>query len=181
MKRLPPDYTEERLVHELKQQSSRAFTLLYDHYSEAILGVITQIVKDKELAQDLFQDTFIKAYHKIGLFDSEKGRLFTWLINIARHTTFDEIRRNRIVIKVQINEFNQQTVDQSNYVFQKNGDTIGLTELIYSLPVDSVKIFEFIYIGGYTHTEVAEALEIPLGTVKTKVRKGLQNLRRLVQ
>jgi RNA polymerase sigma factor (sigma-70 family) len=179
VKHLPPNYTEERLVRELKQRCSRAFSLLYDHYSEALLGVITQVVKDKQLAQDIFQDSFIKVYHKIDLFDAERGRLFTWLINIARHTAFDHIRKNRNVVEMQFNEFSLQIVDKKHQVLQTNTDSIGLTELIYVLPKDTVSIFELIYFGGYTHIEVAETLGIPLGTVKTKVRKGLEDLRKL--
>jgi RNA polymerase sigma factor (sigma-70 family) len=181
VKHLPPNYTEERLVCELKQRCSRAFSILYDHYAEAMLGVIAQVVREKELAQDIFQDAFIKVYHKIDLFDPERGRLFTWLINIARYAAFDEMRKKRNVFEIQIDEFSVQIVDQKHQVLQTNADTIGLMELIYILPTDKVSIFEFIYLGGYTHAEAAEALGIPLGTVKTKVRKGLQELRKLTQ
>ena len=84
--------TEEDLVRALKDRDKIAIQALYDMYSGALLGVIFRIVQHSEVAEDLLQDTFIKIWHSADSYDSSKGRLFTWMINIARNLSIDKLR-----------------------------------------------------------------------------------------
>ena len=86
-------YSEEELVNLLKQNNKAAFSYLYDHYSGALFGIILKIVnQDEETSEDVLQDVFIKIWKKIATYDSTKGTLFTWMLNIARNTAIDKVR-----------------------------------------------------------------------------------------
>jgi len=85
-------YQEQELVSQLLQQNGQAFSYLYDNYSPALFGVINQIISDKEAAADVLQDVFVNIWKKISLYDDTKGRLFTWMLNIARNAAIDKLR-----------------------------------------------------------------------------------------
>ena len=85
-------YTEQELISLLKSRDNRAFGYLYDNYSAALFGIITQIVGDMELANDVLQEVFINVWRKIETYDPTKGRLFTWMLNIARNASIDILR-----------------------------------------------------------------------------------------
>lgn len=85
-------YSEQELVDLLQQRNEKAFSYLYDNYSVALLGIVNAIVTDKETANDVLQNVFINIWRKIESYDSSKGRLFTWMLNIARNAAIDEVR-----------------------------------------------------------------------------------------
>ena len=85
-------YTEDELVLLLKNKEQHAFNYLYDNYSPALYGIIYKMVENKELAEDILQDTFIKIWNNFSNYDSIKGRLFTWMLNITRNLTIDSLR-----------------------------------------------------------------------------------------
>ena len=85
-------YSEQELVALLKEQNNDAFNYLYDHYSGALFTIINQIVPDKDTASDVLQEVFVNVWRKIGTYDETKGRLFTWMLNIARNAAIDKVR-----------------------------------------------------------------------------------------
>lgn len=153
MKILPLNYTEEKLVAELKQGSAKAYSLLYDQYAPTLFGIISRILCDTEVAQDVLQDVFIKIHRKIGYYDNKKGRLFTWLLTIARNTAFDEMRTKQVHLS--INAVDLDTLNGQYHITHNSIDGIGLNELIRTLPSQTEKIFELIYFEGHTHVEVS--------------------------
>ena len=89
MNRVFADETE--LVMLLKQKSKVAFNYLYDNYSRALYGIILKIVETEEVAEDILQDVFVKIWNRIDSYDASKGKLFTWLLNVARNTGYSYI------------------------------------------------------------------------------------------
>src|SRR5215217_5978773 len=85
-------YGEAELVALLQSHNNQAFTYLYDHYSNALYGIINQIVPDPEFANDVLQEVFVNIWRKIDSYDDSKGRLFTWMLNIARNASIDKLR-----------------------------------------------------------------------------------------
>ena len=85
-------YSEQELLALLQQRSDHAFSYLYDNYSGALFGIINSIVPDKDTASDVLQEVFVNIWRKIESYDSSKGRLFTWMLNIARNAAIDKIR-----------------------------------------------------------------------------------------
>lgn len=171
--------TEEDLVRALKGQETIAIQALYDMYSAALLGVIFRIVQHSEIAEDLLQDTFIKIWHSAESYDSSKGRLFTWMINIARNLAIDKIRSKdfKNASKNQDLENNVDFIDlQRKVTF--NADTLGIRDMVTALKPEFNSVLNMVYFKGYTHVEAAEELNLPLGTVKTRIRMAIMELRK---
>ena len=171
--------SEEELVRALKAKETIAIQALYDMYSGALLGVISRIILQSEVAEDLLQETFIKIWNSAESYDSSKGRLFTWMMNVARNLSIDKLRSKdfRNSVKNQDIENNVDFIDaQKKVTF--NADLLGLREMVTALKPDFTRVLELVYFKGYTHIEAAEELELPLGTVKTRIRMAIMELRK---
>lgn len=171
--------SEEELVSKLKSQDTIAIQALYDMYSGALLGVISRIIPQIEVAEDILQETFIKIWNSADSYDSTKGRLFTWMMNIARNLSIDKLRSKdfKNSEKNQDIENNVDFIDaQKKVTF--NADLLGLKELVTALKPEYNDVVQMIYFKGYTHVEAAEELNLPLGTVKTRIRKAILELRK---
>lgn len=171
--------SEEDLVLALKSRETIAVQALYDMYSGALLGVISRIVLQQEIAEDLLQETFVKIWNSAEQYDASKGRLFTWMMNIARNLAIDKIRSKdyRNTSKNQDIENNVDFIDaQSRVTF--NADILGLKDLVTALKPEFKNVLDMVYFRGYTHVEAAEELDLPLGTVKTRIRMAIMELRK---
>jgi RNA polymerase sigma factor (sigma-70 family) len=175
-------YTEQELVFLLRERNSQAFSYLYDNYSGALYSIILQIIQENELASDVLQEVFINIWRKIESYDASKGRLFTWMLNIARNASIDTLRSKNY----QNTKKNQELPDNvhiksSDQVTQLNVDNIGLRKTLEKLKPEQRILIELAYFKGYTHEEIAEIEGIPLGTVKTRIRNSLLLLRAYLQ
>lgn len=173
---------EPVLIDLLKKQDEMGLRLLYDYYSAALYGVIFRVVNDRELAEDVLQESFVKIWKNIGSYNAEKGRLYTWLLNIARNTAIDATRSRafRDSGQIQSIEDNVYQVDRKHQ-HAMGVDHIGLAKVLDQLKPEHRKLIDLLYFGGYTQSEVAEELAIPLGTVKTRVKAAMTRLRELLQ
>ena len=171
--------SEEDLVNALKRQDTIAIKALYDMYSGALLGVISRIVLQTEVAEDLLQETFVKIWNSGSSYDSSKGRLFTWMMNVARNLAIDKLRSKdfKNSNKNQDIENNVDFIDEQRKV-NFNADTLGIKDLVTNLKPDFKDVLDMVYFKGYTHVEAAEELNLPLGTVKTRVRMAILALRK---
>jgi RNA polymerase sigma factor (sigma-70 family) len=174
-------YAEAELVSLLQHRNNQAFTYLYDNYSKALYGIISQIVPDKESANDVLQDVFVNIWRKIETYDTSKGRLFTWMLNIARNASIDRIRSKSFqndlknqALPDDLNKLNSQTVNNK-------ADDTGLKKLLGKLTEDRRALIELSYFQGFTHEEISKGLNIPLGTVKTRIRSALLQLRSMIE
>jgi RNA polymerase sigma factor (sigma-70 family) len=171
--------SEEDLVGKLKAQDTIAIQALYDMYSGALMGVISRIIPQTEVAEDLLQETFIKIWNSAASYDSSKGRLFTWMMNIARNLSIDKLRSKdfRNSGKNQDIENNVDFIDsQKGITF--NADLLGIKDLVTALKPEFNHVLNMVYFKGYTHVEAAEELNLPLGTVKTRIRMAIMELRK---
>jgi len=176
-------YTESELVRALKERDNQAFSFLYDNYAGALYSIIKQIITDNnELADDVLQEVFINIWRKIETYDQSKGRLFTWMLNIARNASIDTLRSK----SYQNSQKNQELPDNvyravANQTTQMNVDNIGLKKVLEKLRPEHRVLVELAYFKGFTHEEIAEMMSIPLGTVKTRIRNALIQLREYLQ
>jgi RNA polymerase sigma factor (sigma-70 family) len=171
--------TEEELVLALRNREKIAIEALYDMYSASLYGVISRIIVDTATAEDVLQETFVKIWHSFSSYSTEKGRLFTWMVNIARNLAIDKIRSKdfKNQNKNQELENNVSFIDeQRNTVYKP--ELLGIKELVETLKPEQKLILELVYFKGYTHVEAAEELDIPLGTIKTRLRMAIQQLRK---
>lgn len=172
----------EALVEQFKRKDIKAFERLYEMYSQSISGAIYNIIKDEALTQELLQDTFVKAWNNATTYSADKGRFFTWLMRIARNASFDLLRSKayKNSRKNTTSEIFSEVLEAGDNLDSRT-DTIGLKDFITRLNQKCKTIIDLIYFKGYSQKETSEQLEIPLGTVKTRSRKCLSDLRALLQ
>jgi len=177
---LKTTYSEQELVYSLQQRNENAFGYLYDNYSGALYGIIQSIIPDKEIGHDVLQNVFINIWKKIESYDPGKGRLFTWMLNIARNAAIDEVR-SKGYRDTQRNQSLSDDVAIPGAVTAPVVDDVGLRKVLAGLKEEWRVLIELSYFQGYTHEEISKALSIPLGTVKTRIRTALQQLRTMIQ
>jgi RNA polymerase sigma factor (sigma-70 family) len=174
-------YDEQELVVLLNEQNNDAFNYLYDHYSGALFTIINQIVPDKDTAGDVLQEVFVNIWRKINTYDSSKGRLFTWMLNIARNAAIDKVRSRGY----RDNQRNQTIVETENSGLNISSNPtvsdVGLKKLLTTLNEESRKLIDLSYFQGFTHEEIAKLMGIPLGTVKTRIRTAIIQLRTMIR
>lgn len=155
---------------------------LYDHYSGALYGAICRIVKKEEVAEEVLQDVFLKIWNRIDSYDSSKGRLFTWMLNLAKNQAIDKVRSKEISRENKTGGIENYVSDVKTGEFaEQQVDSIGLKEVLAGLPPDQRFIVDHLYLKGYTQAEVAEEFDIPLGTVKTRLRIAMKQLRLILK
>lgn len=162
------------------QRSQHVFSYLYDNYSGALLSIILNIVNDEELAHDVLQEVFVKIWKQGNTYDSAKGRLFTWMLNIARNASIDAIRSKAYQNSKQNRELSDETTVLAGSSEQRT-DHIGLKKIVHNLKEEYKILVELSYFQGYTQDEIAKMMNIPLGTVKTRLRTALIQLREIIK
>jgi len=174
-------YSEQELVVLLNQQDNDAFNYLYDHYSGALFTIINQIVPDKDTASDVLQEVFVNIWKKIDSYDVAKGRLFTWMLNIARNAAIDKVRSKGY----RDNQRNQPMAESENSGIAMSTNPmvndVGLKKVLTTLNEEYRKLIDLSYFQGFTHEEIAKMMGIPLGTVKTRIRSAISQLRTLIR
>ncbi|MBP9215236.1 MAG: sigma-70 family RNA polymerase sigma factor [Chitinophagaceae bacterium] len=164
----------------LKQRHQSSFSYLYDNYSSALYTVILNVVKDETIAADTLQEVFVKIWKQIESYDDSKGRLFTWMMNVARNASIDTVRSKAFQNSKQNNELTENHNDVLGST-QTNTDAIGLRKIVYTLKEEHRTLIELSYFQGYTQDEISKMLQIPLGTVKTRMRTALTQLRQQIK
>ena len=137
-----------------------------------------RILKKETIAEEVLQDVFIKIWDRFDNYDPAKGKLFTWMMNIARNQAIDKTRSKEISKEQKTGGIEKVVSRIDNQDFIEQGtDSIGVKEILKNLPAEQRFVVEQLYLNGYTQSELAEEYNIPLGTVKTRLRLAMQQLR----
>jgi RNA polymerase sigma-70 factor (ECF subfamily) len=175
-------YTEEELIAGLQLKDQQVFGYLYDNYAPALNAVIYKMVEDRELSEDILQEAFVKIWNNFTSYDKAKGRLFTWMLNITRNLTIDTLRSKSYKKQNKISgDENIVTNIQDNNSGVDRFDSLGLVKQLSNLKADQKQIIDMAYFSGFTQDEISKQLGIPLGTVKTKMRTAILELRKYLQ
>ena len=161
----------------LQDEQASAFTTLFNTYSRALLNVLIRLVHDHERAEDLLQDTFVKAWTHLHQYDPVQGRPYTWLLTITRHVALDELKHRKVQAQA-VAYIGQRMGEWTLPAFHEgllNGSIFTL------LPPQHRQIMELTYLHGLTQVEIAYELNLPVGTIKTRTRSALQVLKRFFQ
>lgn len=170
---------EDKLILALRNREKVAIEALYDMYSASLFGVVVRIVQDPEISEDVLQETFLKIWNSFGSYNEDKGRLFTWMVNVARNLAIDKVRS-----KDYKNQNKNQELENSVAFIDKQNNTaykpelLGVKDLVNQLKPEQKLVLDLVYYKGYTHVEAAEELGIPLGTIKTRLRLAIIQLRK---
>lgn len=173
--------TTEQLISLLKSRDEKGFGYLYDNYSPAFYGVIFRIVKYEEEANEVLQDTFVKIWNSISTFDPKKGTLYTWMLNIARNSAIDRLKSKSFQNDLKNQSIPDFVDDNKSLSTEQQHDFQEVEKLVNSLKVDYRVLINKAYFGGFTQEEIAEQLGIPLGTVKTRTRAALLELKNVLK
>jgi RNA polymerase sigma factor (sigma-70 family) len=169
-------YSEEELVLALKRNERLAFEFLYDHYSGALYNIISKTLRDEEKAADVLQESFLKIWKNIASYNPEKGRLFTWIMNIARNGAIDAVRvEGRKPVMDDIDDraaLSERDTDEDSQMASSE-----MKAIVDMLRPERKVLIDMAYFQGYTHEEISEKLGVPLGTVKSRIRTALQELK----
>jgi len=169
---------EPELIAEIKLKSRIGAEALYDMYAKNLFGILIKIIKNKEIAEDALQQTFMRIWDSFDSYDASKARLYTWMLCITRNIAKDTLRSKQCSQGAQTEsiDFHLDRVEQQQIV-SLNTDRLLMRSWLQSLKAEQRAILDLIYFSGYTHTEVALHLGIPVGTVKTRCRNGINMLR----
>jgi RNA polymerase sigma-70 factor (ECF subfamily) len=172
---------QDQLIAELQTGNEKAFERIYQLYSESTYGIIFSIIKDSAISEEILQDVFLKIWNNASSYNPDKGRFFTWILNIARNASIDKLRSKDFKNK-KLNLKSDNFVDILEAKSNVSGkmDAIGLQKYIDILGPACRKIIDLLFFKGFTQKETAEELEMPLGTVKTRNRVCIDKLRSTV-
>jgi RNA polymerase sigma-70 factor (ECF subfamily) len=154
-------------------------TELYDRYSSLVYAVALRVVGDTGAAEDILQEVFLQLWRNPGSFDAARGRLAPWLAVIARHRAIDQVRGRKEHTDIEdltlsVDAKLEEAADRS-----RAGEKVR--SVLAGMPAEQRKALEMAFFQGLTHTEIAQQTGDPLGTVKTRIRSGLQQLRKAFQ
>lgn len=168
---------EKEIVILLHTSDKKAINLLYDYYADALFGVIKKIISDEDTAQDVLQETFVKIWRYSKKYDADKAKLFTWLYRIAYNTAIDKVRsqKNKSGKEVQIETSSVYKLT-SNAL---NEDVLDIKKHLNSLDEKYQIVINALFFEGMTQQEASEELDIPLGTIKSRLKIGLRELKKI--
>ena len=175
---MPNQTSENQLVKRLKKCESDALGELYDNYSHAMYGMAIQTLKSSTLAEEVVQDTFLKVWKNINSYDPSRSKLYTWMLNILRNTVIDKLRSRDYKLSIKSDEIGYNVYQGGGQVTQPFVDGVGVKNLLEGMDQNQRHVIELTYFLGYTQSEIAKEFDIPLGTVKTRLRSALNYLRK---
>lgn len=167
--------SQQTIISLLKERNQKGLSELYDKYSPTLLGLINNIIQDIPTSEEILQKTFLKIWNNIDQYDESKSTFFTWMAAIARNTAIDKARlkgfqRNKKTESIDSNVYSANVV-------HTNSENIDVERLTSKLDKKYKDVIDLLYLKGYTQKEASEALEIPLGTIKTRLRSAINLLR----
>jgi len=166
------------LAEALLRKNDKALDFLYQSYSASLLGIISKVIRQEDVAEDVLQESFLKIWNCIDQYNPEKGRLFTWMARLARNKAIDHLRSRTEINKLKNDNISEFTLEINKlHQIQVNTEFIGLKQLLNALRPEHTKVLDMVYFQGYTQLEVSEILNIPIGTVKTRIRVAIKTMR----
>ena len=181
------DYAEspdEELVAQLSRQDVKAFEALYDRYGNIVYSVSLRILGDVQAAEDVVQEVFLRVWRKPNHYDTSRGRFLTWLLSVTRNRAIDEHRSRGRRLRFEVGSAPLDgegppggDADDPALAALVSDEGAAVREALNALPLEQRRAIGLAYYGGLTQQEIARALGEPLGTVKTRVRLGMQKMR----
>ncbi len=177
--------TDEQLVALVARNESWALAELYDRYVRLVFSLALKVLNDRASAEEIAQEVFTKVWRGARDFDGKRGKFSSWLIGIAHHQCIDELRRRRVrpvaesTDETPLSELasDQDPAEVAEYAFER----ARVRRALAQIPIEQRIVIELAFFQGLTHQEIAERSGDPLGTVKTRVRLGMQKLKELLK
>lgn len=172
---------DEDLLERVVAGDAAAFEVVYDRHNQVVFSLAMRLVGDPQAAQDLTQEAFLSAWRSAAGYSQARGSVRSWLLAIVRNRGIDRLRnldaarRRRAALEAE--EVSRVSPDAAEIAVNR-ATAQHVQKKLGDLPAEQEQAISLAYFGGYTHSEIAELLDLPLGTVKTRLRRGLASLRR---
>lgn len=173
--------SDEEIVTLLLSKDMKGVSALYDKYGSYLLGLSQEIVKVEYFSEIALQNAFLKVWKNISSYNLNKGRFFTWVIQITRNASIDVIRSKQYKQSNKLINLDTARSVAVNTDFEIQIENIDIKDIVAKLDGKYKALIELVYFQGFTHKEVAEELGIPLGTVKSRIKKAFHELRDILK
>ncbi len=169
-------------MHLVQDGDPRAFELFYDRHSGPAFSLAYRMVGNRTVAEDVSQEAFVSIWRSRLRYQSDRGSVRTWVLGIVHHRAIDALRRNTVHDKRRASaegiEERFEAPEQTDVEAARREEARTVRAAIDELPSEQVRVIELAYFGGFSHSQIADQLEMPIGTVKGRMRLGLDKLRR---
>ncbi len=173
---------DEELMLVVQGGDPRAFEVLYDRHGGAAFSLAYRMVASKTAAEDIVQEAFLSIWRSKVRYQRERGSVRTWVLGIVHHRTIDALRRNVVHERRRASaegiEERHEAPELTDVEAVRREEAREVRAALETLPGEQSRVIELAYFGGFTHTQIAEMLEMPVGTVKGRMRLGLEKMRR---
>ena len=170
---------DHNLLQRLRQRDQQAVLLLYEKYGDLVYSLALRVLREPGLAEEVTQDIFVKVWRQPDRWNPALGHFSSWLLTITRNAAIDRLRseQRQPAQRFRSVDFSDETTADLASAEAEWLDGQLLRRLLAQLPAEQRILIELAYFMGFTHSELAERMQLPLGTVKTRIRSGLQKLR----
>lgn len=169
-------WTDQQIIQQIRDQRPEALSCIYDRYSTLVFSIAMRVLRDPAAAEDVMQEVFLKLWQQPDAYAERRGSLCGWLAVVTRNRAIDRIRANRPMENVddlQLSNRVELSTEAEREILLKR-----VREILGTMPADQRLTMEMAYFEGQTHSEIAERMGQPLGTVKTRIRSALISLRK---
>jgi RNA polymerase sigma-70 factor (ECF subfamily) len=172
---------DEEVMQLVQRGDPRAFELLYDRHGAAAFSLAYRMVGRRAAAEDITQEAFLSIWRSRLRYQPERGSVRTWVLGIVHHRAIDGLRRQMVHERRRAGlegvEERYEAAERTEVEAARRQEAQEVREALQALPEDQLKVIELAYFGGFSHSEIAEMLQMPIGTVKGRMRLGLEKMR----
>ena len=172
---------DEDLMQLLRRGDARAFEAVYERHSGAAFSLAYRMVGRGNVAEDVVQEAFLSIWRSGARYERARGSVRTWVLGIVHHRAIDQLRRSSVHDKRRASdeglEERLESGERTDVEVARRDEAETIRTAMQTLPPEQSHVIELAYFGGFTHTEIADILETPVGTVKGRMRLGLEKLR----
>jgi len=172
---------DEDLMQLVQRNDARAFEVVYERHSGAAFSLAYRMVGRGNVAEDVVQEAFLSLWRSGARYERTRGSVRTWVLGIVHHRAIDQLRRSSVHDKRRASDEGLderiESGERTDTEVARRDEATTIRSAMDSLPAEQSHVIELAYFGGFTHTEIAEILGAPVGTVKGRMRLGLEKLR----
>jgi len=173
---------DEELMYLVQDGNPDAFELMYDRHGGPAFSLAYRIVGDRTVAEDVVQEAFLSIWRSRARYQRDRGSVRSWVLGIVHHRTIDALRRNLVHDRRRASaegiEERHEARELTDVEAARRDEARTVRAALEGLPDEQCRVIELAYFGGFTHTQIADMLAMPVGTVKGRMRLGLEKMRR---
>jgi RNA polymerase sigma-70 factor, ECF subfamily len=177
----PRSLADEDVMQLVRRGDARAFEVIYERHSAAAFSLAYRMMGTRAGAEDVTQEAFLSMWRSGARYDRARGSVRTWVLGIVHHRAIDALRRATVHDRRRAGdegiEERLEARERTDVEVARREEAGAVRGALATLPPDQVQVLELAYFGGFTHTEIADLLEAPVGTVKGRMRLGLKKMR----